>query len=516
MQRAIIYSRVSTDEQAQKGYSLRDQVAKLESYCIDKEIEIVRHFQDDFSAKTFERPEFKKLILFVKKNRGVINKLIVIKWDRFARNMEAALNMISLLLQYGVTVEAIEQPLDDSIPENYLLKAFYLAAPQVENHRRSLNTISGMRKALKEGRWIGHAPFGFKNERDENNKPILQRSEKAELVLEAFKLYATGSYEREQVRNLLSLKGMYLSKQSFSEMLNNPIYCGKIKVRAYKNEPEEIVPGLHEAIVSEELFEQVQLVCLNRKRFQAKNKKKLEELPLRGSLICSKCGKNLTGSASIGNGGKYFYYHCQSGCKERYQAEIAHKSFTHWLESLTLKPEIASLYIEIMEDLFKSDGKDRKTEVLQLEKQVKEKKELRVKASIKLVNDEIDNHTFSQLKERLDGEVLELSSRVSELKEGDNGFLDHCKFGFSLLSNLNSFYQQADLNSKQKLISSIFPEKLSFTGKEYRTSMPSEILNLLFLNQSDLQGVKIKLPIENDGQSGKVAGARLELTTFGL
>ena len=510
MQTAIIYTRVSTDEQAQKGYSLRDQAAKLERYCSDKEIEIVKHFQDDFSAKTFERPEFKKLVEFVKKNRGVINKLIVIKWDRFARNMEAALNMISLLLQYGVTVEAIEQPLDDSIPENYLMKAFYLAAPQVENHRRSLNTISGMRKALKEGRWMGPAPFGFKNDRDENNKPILQRSEKAELVLEAFKLYSTGIYEKEQVRKVLSLKGMYLTKQAFSEMLNNPLYCGKIKVRAYKDEPEEIVLGLQDAIVNEELFEQVQLVCFNRKMVKAKNKKKIEELQLRGSLLCSKCGKNLTGSASKGNGGKYYYYHCQPGCNERYRAEMAHDNFSQWLESLTLKPEIKALYLEIMIDLFKSEGKDRKTEVQQLEKQLTEKKELRIKASIKLVNDEIDKLTFSQLKERLDREVLGLSSRISELREGNNGFLDHCKFGFSVLSNLNSFYQQADLNSKQKLISSIFPEKLSFTGKDYRTSKPSEILNLLFLNQRDLQGVKIKLPIKNDEQSGKVARRGIE------
>ncbi len=516
MQTAIIYTRVSTDEQAQKGYSLRDQAAKLEKYCIDRGIEIVNHFQDDYSAKTFERPEFKRLVSFVKKNKGKVNKLIVVKWDRFARNMEAALNMISLMLHYGVTVEAIEQPLDDSIPENYLMKAFYLAAPQVENHRRSLNTISGMRKALKEGRWIGHAPFGYKNTRDENNKPILQKSDKAELVLEAFELYATGLYEREILRKNLGLKGMNLSKQSFSEMLCNVLYCGKIKVRAYKNEPEEIVSGIHEAIVSEVLFEQAQLVSFNRKRLQAKNNKKLVELPLRGVLICSKCGRNLTGSASIGCGGKYFYYHCQSGCKERYRADVAHESLNNWLESLSLKPEIASLYIEIMEDLFKSEGKDRKSEIVQLEKQLKERKEIRVKASIKLVDDEIDKNTFNQLKERLDNEVLELSSRVSELKAGDNGFLDHCKFGFTLLSSLNTFYQEADLNSKQKLISSIFPEKLSFTGMEYRTSKPSEILNLLFLNQSELQGEKTKLPVKNDEQSGKVAGARLELTTFGL
>jgi site-specific DNA recombinase len=223
METAIIYTRVSTEDQAQKGYSLRDQTAKLLKYCEDRGIKIVKHFEDDYSAKTFDRPEFQKLLGFVKHNKGMVNKLIVIKWDRFSRNLQEALNMISLLYQLGIVVDAIEQPLDDSIPESLLMKAMYLAAPQVENLRRSLNTKSGMRKALKEGRWLGHAPIGYRNGRDENNKPVLIKTEKADLILEAYKHYATGLYEKEQLRKLLKEKGLNLTKQSFCEMLNNPL-----------------------------------------------------------------------------------------------------------------------------------------------------------------------------------------------------------------------------------------------------------------------------------------------------
>jgi DNA invertase Pin-like site-specific DNA recombinase len=57
---------VSTDEQAEKGYSLRDQKAKLEKYCEDKGYEIIKHYEDDHSAKTFERPEFQKMLEFIK------------------------------------------------------------------------------------------------------------------------------------------------------------------------------------------------------------------------------------------------------------------------------------------------------------------------------------------------------------------------------------------------------------------------------------------------------------------
>jgi DNA invertase Pin-like site-specific DNA recombinase len=116
MQTAIIYTRVSTEEQNEKGYSLADQEDKLRRFCQNKGIEIIQHFQDAHSAKTFDRPEFKNLLSFIKKNKGLVKKLLVVKWDRFSRNMEASLTMISQLFKLGVTVEALEQPLDDSVP----------------------------------------------------------------------------------------------------------------------------------------------------------------------------------------------------------------------------------------------------------------------------------------------------------------------------------------------------------------------------------------------------------------
>ena len=86
-------------------------------------------------------------------------------------------------------------------------------------------------------------------------------------------------------------------------MLQNPIYCGKIFIPAYKDEQECTIPATHESIISEELFEEVQMVLNGRKRkFSPKNTLK-EELSLGGFLECRKCGTRLTGSASKGNGG---------------------------------------------------------------------------------------------------------------------------------------------------------------------------------------------------------------------
>ncbi len=67
--RADLYIRVSTDEQADKGYSQRDQEERLRKYCEIKSIEIRKVIFEDHSAKTFKRPEWSALLLDLKKKR---------------------------------------------------------------------------------------------------------------------------------------------------------------------------------------------------------------------------------------------------------------------------------------------------------------------------------------------------------------------------------------------------------------------------------------------------------------
>src|SRR6218665_880577 len=95
--KAILYIRVSTDEQAEKGHSLGHQDEMLRKYCLNNNIEIVAFFKEDYSAKTFERPEFRKLLDFIRKNKGAADLLMFLKWDRFSRNAPEAYMMISKL-----------------------------------------------------------------------------------------------------------------------------------------------------------------------------------------------------------------------------------------------------------------------------------------------------------------------------------------------------------------------------------------------------------------------------------
>ena len=119
-------------------------------------------------------------------------------------------------------------------------------------------------------------------------------------------------------------KGFIHSKTQFHIMLRNPVYCGLIRLPAYKEEEEILVKGSHEAIISEETFFDLQdfLRC-KRKNLPVKNTKR-EELPLRGFMVCPRCGRNMTGSASMGKKKVlYFYYHCRPECGERIKAPDA-------------------------------------------------------------------------------------------------------------------------------------------------------------------------------------------------
>ncbi|KQT26179.1 hypothetical protein ASG22_05780 [Chryseobacterium sp. Leaf405] len=143
---------IPTDK-GEKVYDLiKDQ--KIANVQMTAEWEMVFHqiIYEDYSAKSFNRPEWVKLLETLKRKSSKTNLLLFTKWDRFGRNAGDAYQMINILKKGQCEQQVIEQPLDLSIPENKMMLAIYLAAPEVENDRRTLNTYYGMRRAKKEGR----------------------------------------------------------------------------------------------------------------------------------------------------------------------------------------------------------------------------------------------------------------------------------------------------------------------------------------------------------------------------
>ena len=150
MKKAILYIRVSTDEQEDKGYSQRDQHETLQRYCEQNSIAILKVIFEDHSAKTFNRPEWSRMLSDLRRTKSRPDAVLFTKWDRFSRNVSESYQTIGVLAKIGVQPISIEQPLDMTNPESKMMLAIYLAAGEVDNDRRALNVFYGIRRAIFE------------------------------------------------------------------------------------------------------------------------------------------------------------------------------------------------------------------------------------------------------------------------------------------------------------------------------------------------------------------------------
>ena len=480
--RAIIYTRVSTDEQ-NNGYSPADQKDKLLKYCENNNIEIVGFYHDDESGKSFDRPEWIRIMQFIRKNRGYVDTIYFIKWDRFSRNVAEAYITIRDLKKLGVEAQAIEQPLDFEIPESKIMLAVYLAAPEVDNDRRALNVFHGIRRAKKEGRWLGNCLRGYKNIRDENNKPIIapEGGKQQMLVEKAFKEFATGMYNIEEVRRRLNKEGLKCNRNSFWMLLRNKVYIGKVLVPAYKDEPAQWVDGIHEPLIDTATFYAVQDIIEGRKKnLPNKYSTVRDELPLRGFLACPRCGRNLTGSASRGKlGGKFFYYHCDRNCKERQRAKDANDSFSELLTDFNSKPQAMALYAKVLKDRLKQSNVSGKSELEKLYKEIAKQKQRIKNAKDLMLDGEISANEYKEMKAEIEETLNRLSVDEANLKgglENHDTKIDSC---LELLLSLDKYYVARNTITKQRIVGSIFPEKLFFEEKKYRTPKMNEAAELI-------------------------------------
>jgi site-specific DNA recombinase len=479
---ADLYIRVSTDEQADKGYSQRDQEERLRKYCQIQHVAIRKIIFEDHSAKTFNRPRWVELLSDLKRRKGQVDIILFTKWDRFSRNAGDAYQMIGTLRKLGVEPQAVEQPLDLSVPENKMMLAFYLAAPEVENDRRALNVIYGMRRAKKEGRWMGRAPIGYINKVTENGRKfILPNEPEAGIMRWVFNTLASGQYTVEQIYKEAKSKGIRLARSNFWMSLRNPIYCGKILIKSFKDEAICIVPGVHEPIISESMFYDVQ-DYLDGKKKNFRTKIEGEDIfQLRGYLICPKCGKLLTASASRGNGGKYNYYHCGSVCGTRFKAENANELFIRELCKYIPRPGMDKVYSSVINTAYKIRTKAQRTDIASMTDQINTASNDIAKARRLLLKEEIDASDFRAIKAENERKISALEAKLIEISETTTNIQLILDKAVGMLSRIGELYKDGDVRTKRSIIGSIYPEKLIFDGFQYRTNRINEAVRIIYL-----------------------------------
>lgn len=212
-------------------------------------------------------------------------------------------------------------------------------------------------------------------------------------------------------------------------------------MEAWQDEEAELIRGLHEAIISNHLYDRVQVLLHRSKKDSSKKSKIRNEYPLRGHLTCRLCGKSLTASASKGRTKHYRYYHCRDGCSERFSADEANRIFTDHLRSFAVKAEVAELYREIMSDIFEEHEGGREKELAILDKQLKSVDSKLLKIDQRYyVDEDMDQEVYGRLRRNCEAEIGKLERRVAELGHRDSNFLTYLDFGLSLLTDLDYYY----------------------------------------------------------------------------
>lgn len=497
MRKADLYIRVSTDEQADKGYSQRDQEERLRKYCEIKGIPIRNVYIEDHSAKSFKRPEWQKYLSNLRKSKnskaGAL--LLFTKWDRFSRNAGDAYQTINQLRTFGVEPGAIEQPLDLTIPENKIMLAFYLAAPEVENDRRALNVFHGMRRAKKEGRYMGTAPLGYINKISEDKRKHIALHEFEAPVLKwAFDQILANNFNTEQIWKMVGEKvngkGRF-SKNNFWVALRNPLYCGKIFIPPYKEEQGHFVAGQHQPLISEKMFADVQDILDGRKRVIKPKIVAMENLPLRGFLKCPKCERMLTGSASKGKMGNYYnYYHCSSSCGTRFKAEVANEAFVKQLRYLSPKAGMVDIFIEAFINDFNKQMKAQNSDRANIIKEIDTLNKRYQNALLKNADGEMDYDDFQEVKKLIKGRIEKLEKQLNDLASVGTEIRDLVASALKKVANIDRRYENGDIEEKRVVLSSMFPDFLVFDGTQHRTPKINSAILLMYQNTSKLQGKK--------------------------
>jgi site-specific DNA recombinase len=494
MKIADLYIRVSTDEQADKGYSQRNQEEVLVKYCEINKITVRKVIFEDHSAKTFIRPGWVKLLSFLRQHKNKSDLILFTKWDRFSRNAPDAYQMIATLRTLGVEPQAIEQPLDMSVPENKMMLAIYLTAPEIENDRRALNVFYGMRRARKEGRYMATAPVGYQNKTLEGGRKTIAFKEPQAAILKwAFNEISLGNTTVVDVWRKAKKQGLQCSRSNFWHTLQNPVYIGKIVIPKLKDEESYSVDGLHEPLIPQSLFYEVQDVVNGRKRSVKAKIVTIDLLALKGFIHCPKCRKALTGSASKGRTAYYHYYHCTSSCGYRLKAEDANETFKTHLKDFVLNPLTGELFKKVILDVYSNTDEAVRVGRKQYIDQVTILNNKITKARELLLEGDIDAADFKVIKSESEYKVNVLESKIAELKSGYMRLNEVEKLVEQATNNLcklDIIYSKSDAYEQRKIVGSIYPEKFTFDELRVRTALLSEPFKLIYLINKELESKK--------------------------
>ena len=383
MKLAVIYVRVSTEEQSKHGISIETQCKDCISFAEQKGYVVKQIFIDEgLSAKNLNRPEVQKLIKYCNNKQNNINAIIVWRLDRLSRFCVDYHGTIRPLLnKNNISLLSATELNSDSLEGDYM-RNMMMCNAEFELALIRKRTKENMKTIVLNGRFPAKAPIGYKNEtiflddeKSKSKKIISVDSENAPFVKRAFELYATGQYSFKTLGDTLYREGFKHPKtgkkyppRKFEWMLHNQFYIGRFE---WDN---KIYEGSHTPIITQELFSRVQSMFETIDR----TKKHSVQFAYTGLIKCSECGCYLTAEFKRGKSkkGHYVYYHCTNskGVHKQlksFREEYFNNAFSNLLKTIHLTPEHIAKIRKLSSDYLQEFNKYEQQASHEIETQLK-------------------------------------------------------------------------------------------------------------------------------------------------
>lgn len=449
------YKRVSTTMQID-GYSLDAQRARMKAYADFNDYEIVGEYEDaGKSGKSIEgRLQFRQMMEDVKSGKDNISYILVFKLSRFGRNAADVLSTLQVMQDFGVNLICVEDGIDSSKDAGKLMISVLSAVAEIERENIRVQTMEGRIQKAREGKWNGgFAPYGYQLV----NGKLEINEEEAVAIRTIYDQYVNTDIGSNGISKYLENHGIRkIQRQNGKNplfdahlvrlILKNPVYCGKIaygrrkteKVHGTRNEYRLVeqdnyllVDGLHEAIVSEEVWNAAQAKLIAQaKKYEHINKGKDERTHLLSGIVkCPICGVGMYGNKSIKykkDGSKYkdfFYYGCkhrnmQRGHKCDYKKQIREELLDDAVAEVIVKLVSNPHFAEMMQEKInmKVDTTAIDQEIANYEKQLRQNYSTKSKLMEEIDNLDPDDRHYIRRKSDLDDRLYRMYDKIEELE----------------------------------------------------------------------------------------------------
>ena len=308
-----LYPRVSTQEQALKGYSIDEQIEMMTKYCEAMRWDNFKTYTDaGFSGADMERPNLKKLIRDIK--QGKIEKVLVWKLDRLSRSQKDTLYLIEdVFLANNVDFVSMKENFDTSTAFGRASVGILAVFAQLEREQIKERMDMGREGRAKKGKFHGSSmiPIGY----DYVDGKLVINEFEAMQVRKIFEMYLAGK-SAYKISNYLNSHGLVhrygkWTQSTVFDCIKKHVYVGKIVHNG------KIFDGEHESIIDQGIFDKANALRQHKSEEHAKKTIRRGKVTsyLGGYLYCAKCGAKMSKQRRRNKGHIYDKYVCYSRWK---------------------------------------------------------------------------------------------------------------------------------------------------------------------------------------------------------